>query len=42
MQNAQEQGLPASVHDDLVSRMDKIESEDELLAFFKENGAPLD
>lgn len=42
MQNAAEQGLPASVHDDLVTKMGKIESEDDLLKFFKENGAPLD
>lgn len=42
MQDAQEQGLPASVHNDLVERMDKITSEDELLKFFAENGAPQD
>lgn len=42
MQDAAESGLPASVHDDLVNRMNKIESEEELLKFFAENGAPTD
>lgn len=40
MQDAAESGLPASVHNDLVDRMDKITSEEELLKFFTENGAP--
>lgn len=42
MQNAAESGLPASVHDDLVNRMNKIESEEELIKFLAENGAPVD
>jgi len=42
MQHAAEEGLPASVHDDLLNQMEKIESEEELLKFFKQNGAPVD
>lgn len=42
MQNAAEQGFPASVQTDLIQKMDQINSEDELLKFFRENGAPLD
>lgn len=42
MQDAAESGLPASVHDDLLDRMSKIDSEEELLKFFTENGAPAD
>jgi hypothetical protein len=40
MQDAAESGMPASVHNDLVDRMDKITSEEELMKFFRENGAP--
>jgi hypothetical protein len=40
MQEAAEQGLSASESTDLLSRMDKIESEEELLKFFRDNGAP--
>lgn len=39
MQSAQEQGLPANLSSDLLERMEKITSEDELLKFFKSNGA---
>lgn len=42
MQDAQEQGLPASVHNDLIDRMEKVQTEEELLKFFRENGAPQD
>lgn len=42
MQDAAESGfISTSVHDDLLSKMDKIDSEEELLKFFNENGAPV-
>lgn len=40
MQEAAESGLPASVHNDLVQQMNKIDSEDALLKFFEQNGTP--
>lgn len=42
IQDAAESGQPAAVHSDLVNRMDKINTEDELLKFFQSNGAPVD
>lgn len=41
MQEAAQAGISASVHDDLVSKMDKLDSEEDLLKFFRENGAPV-
>lgn len=38
MQNAAEDGSQAVVDTDLFDRMNKIQSEDELLAFFRSNG----
>jgi hypothetical protein len=42
IQDAAESGVPASVHDSLVTEMDKIDSEDALMKFFKEHSAPVD
>lgn len=38
MNDAQESGSPAHVDSDLLERMDKITSEDELIKFFQSNG----
>lgn len=40
MQEAAESGLPASVHNDLVQQMNKIDSEEQLLKFFEQNSTP--
>jgi hypothetical protein len=42
IRDAAESGQPAAVHSDLSNRMDKINTEDELLKFFRENSAPVD
>lgn len=39
MQDAAESGVPA-VQQDLLNQMDKITSEEELMKFFQQNGAP--
>lgn len=38
MQDAQESGSQAVMSNDLLEKMDKINSEEELLSFFKQNG----
>lgn len=39
MQDAAESGFPPEVANDLMERMEKIDSEEELLKFFNQNGA---
>lgn len=38
MHDAQETGQPATVTADILERMDKIDSEEELMKFFRQNG----
>lgn len=40
IQGAADAGSPAHLTGDVLERMDKIQSEEELLAFFSRNGAP--